>query len=77
VIDGPAKSPHEKYLSLYKLMRSRDKDVATAFNDFCRSTAVMQLGIIHGMGLLTGGELRRFSPETLQRIEWIAPILQD
>ena len=75
-IDRPAKSSHEKYLSLFKLIEARDDDVAKAFNDFRRSTALMQIGVIHSMGLLTGDELRRFSPETLQIIEMYAPIPQ-
>ena len=72
--ERPAKSSHEKYLSLYKLMDKRDDDVARGFNDFRRSTALMQIGIIHSMGLFTGDELRRFSPETLQIIEMYASI---
>src|SRR4051794_32095483 len=61
-IERPGKSSHEKYLSLYKLIRKRDEEVANAFNDFRRSTALPQIGIMHKMGLLTGEELRRFSP---------------
>jgi hypothetical protein len=73
-IERPAKSSHEKYLTLYKLMDKRDDDVARGFDDFRRSTALMQIGIIHSMGLFTGEELRRFSPETLQIIEMYASI---
>jgi hypothetical protein len=73
-IERPAKSSHEKYLSLYKLMESRDDEIARGFNDFRRSTALMQIGIIHSMGLLTGEELRRFSPETRQVIELYAHV---
>jgi hypothetical protein len=54
--------------------RTRDDDVARGFNDFRRSTAVMQIGIIHKMGLFTGEELRRFSAETLHFVEMYAPI---
>ena len=32
---------------------------------------------MHGMGLLTGAELRRFRPETLQRIEGYQPIPEE
>lgn len=63
------KSPHERYLSLYKLIHKCDDDVGQGFNDFRRSTALMQIGIIHSMGLFTGEELRRFSPETLSFLE--------
>ncbi len=73
-IERPAKSSHEKYLSLYKLINKQDDEIARAFNDFRRSTALMHIGIIHSMGLFTGEELRRFSPETLQVIELYARI---
>jgi hypothetical protein len=73
-IEHPTKSSHEKYLSLFKLIRDRDHDIARAFNDFRRSTALTQIGIIHSLGLLTGEELRRFSPETLKIIEMYGPI---
>ena len=72
-IERPGKSSHEKYLSLYKLIEDRDDDVARGFNDFRRSTALMQIGIIHSMGLFTVEELRRFSSETLQIIECARP----
>lgn len=74
MIERPGKSSHEKYLSLFKLIQDRDDDVARGFNDFRRSTALMQIGIIHKMGLFTGEELRRFSPEALRIIEMYAPI---
>jgi hypothetical protein len=73
-MERSGKSSHQKYLSLYKLMDKRDDDVARAFNDFRRSTALMQIGIIHSMGLFTPDELRRFSPETLQIVETYARI---
>ena len=73
-IERPGKSSHAKYLALWKLIEDRDEDVARGFNDFRRSTAFMQIGIIHSMGLFTGEELRRFSSETLQIIELYAHI---
>ncbi|MBA4147750.1 MAG: peptide ABC transporter substrate-binding protein [Verrucomicrobia bacterium] len=73
-IEHPAKSSHEKYLNLFKLIEKRDDDIARGFNDFRRSTVVMQIGIIHKMGLFTGEELRRFSPETQHKVEMYASI---
>ncbi|MDB6110838.1 MAG: hypothetical protein JWR69_2588 [Pedosphaera sp.] len=73
-IERPGKSSHEKYLSLYKLIQERDDDIARGFNDFRRSTALGQIGIIHKQGLFTGEELHRFSPETLRIVEMYAPI---
>ena len=73
-IERADKSPHQKFLSLFKLIRERNADLAKAFNDFRRSTALGQIGIIHSMGLLKADELHRFSPETLQIAEMYAPI---
>lgn len=56
-------------MSLYKLIENRDDEVARGFNDSRRSTALTHIGIIHSMGLFTGEELRRFSPDTLRIIE--------
>ena len=61
-IARPGKSSHEKYLTLYKLMERRDHDLARAFNDLRRSTACMQMGVMHSMGLFTTAEVQRFSP---------------
>jgi hypothetical protein len=68
-IENSVKSSHDKYLGLYKLFDQRDKDLARAFNDFRRSTALLQIAIIDSMGLLTEDELRRFSPDTVQFVE--------
>jgi len=72
--DRPDKTAHEKYLALYKLIHQRDKDIACAFNDFRRSTALTQLGIIHSQGLFTAEELLRFSPMTRENLALYAPI---
>jgi len=72
--DRPGKTAHEKYLALYKLLHQRDKDIARAFNDFRRSTALAQLGIIHSQGLFTAEELQRFSPMTREILALYAPI---
>jgi hypothetical protein len=48
--------------------------MARAFDDFRRSTAVMQLGIMRRMKLLTDEELSVFSPETQVRVRGIASL---
>ncbi len=73
-IDDPAKSSHQKYLSLFNLIQERDDDVARGFNDVRRSTALMQIGIIYSMGLWTEEEVARFSPATFQIIQMYARI---
>ena len=68
------KTAHERYLSLYQLVRKRDEAIARGFNDFRRSTALTQIGTIHSMRLFTGEELLRFSPETRQVLELYGPV---
>jgi len=60
--------------SLYQLFKKRDKEVARLFDDFRRSTALLQLAAIHGQGLLTEAEFARFSEETQ---EFITVLLGD
>ena len=65
---------HERYLKVYKLIRERDKEIANAFNDFRRSTAVMRLGIMRRLKLITEEELMKFSEQTRAQVEMIASI---
>ena len=74
VAQGSDESPHDRYLKIYGMIRNRDKELALAFNDFRRSTAVSQLGLMRCMGLLTDEELASFSEETRQRVDNYASI---
>ncbi|PWU16338.1 MAG: peptide ABC transporter substrate-binding protein [Verrucomicrobia bacterium] len=65
---------HERYLKVYKLIKERDKQLANAFDDFRRSTAVLQLGIMRRMKLLTDEELGLFSEQTRIHVEAIASL---
>jgi len=62
---------HDCYLRLYRLIRERDKTLATVFNDSRRSTAFLLLANIVAEELLTQEELEQFSPEVRERIEVI------
>jgi len=64
------KTPHERYLDIYKLVRERDRMLADAFNDVRRSTALLQLSIIHSHGLFTEEEMAKFSPEARDAFTW-------
>jgi hypothetical protein len=57
-------SNHERYLRLFRILKQRDEDLALAFNDFRRSTAIIQLARIHALGVVTDEELGRFSEGT-------------
>ena len=67
-------APHELYLKIYKYIQKRDKEMAYAFDDFRRSTALMQLVIMLRIGLLTDDDLVCFSDETQLRIRNICSI---
>jgi hypothetical protein len=69
--DGTA---YDRYDRAYKLLKSRDKELRLAFEDFRRSTAVWQLGIMRRMGLLTDEDLSVFSAPTQEQIRGIASI---
>jgi hypothetical protein len=58
------KTPHQRYLDIYKLIERKDDDLARAFNGIRRSTAFMQLAIIQSYGVITEEEIARFSSET-------------
>lgn len=66
-------SSHERYLTIYKLIRRRDHDIARGFNELSRSTALSQIGIIHSMGLFNSDEVKRFSAEVLRVLELYGP----
>ena len=57
-------SPHKRYLRLFRLIERRDDELARAFNDIRRSTALQQLFMLRGLGLLTDEHIRSFTPET-------------
>lgn len=62
-ISDTRKSAHERYLAVYRMLKRRDKELAKAFDDMRRSTALLQLAVIRSQGLLTDEEFARFSPE--------------
>ena len=71
---GTMGSAHDRYLGVNKLIKERDRKLANAFDDFRRSTAVMQLVIMRRMQLLTDEDLGLFSEQTRARVEAIASL---
>jgi hypothetical protein len=65
---------HERYLLIFQLIQERDDDVAAAFNDFRRSSALRQLAIMHGLGLLTEPELAGFTSDTQESVKGLSEI---
>ena len=54
---------HERYLKLYQLIKQKDRDIASAFDDHRRSNARLKLARIRSLGLLTEKEFAEFSEE--------------
>jgi hypothetical protein len=68
VIQDTSITNHERYLRLYRTLDKRDDELASAFNDFRRSTAMIQLAHIRRLGVVTDEELGRFSKETRELV---------
>jgi hypothetical protein len=73
-IEANEGTAHEKYLKVYKLIHKHDEEMARAFDDVRRSTAVMQLGIMRRMKLLNDEDLSRFSEHTRTQVLGIASL---
>lgn len=58
-------SQHQRYLRLYAVVQERNTELARAFDDMRRSTAIHHLAAWIRLDLLTQDELATFSPETL------------
>jgi hypothetical protein len=70
------KSSHERYRAVFGLIQRRDRELADAFNDLRRSTAVRRLACIQSHELLTEEELARFSAETRETVEFLVASLR-
>ena len=57
---------HERYLEIFRLIMDRNQEMASAFDDIRRSTALILLARIKKMHLLTDEELSEFSSEVRQ-----------
>ena len=64
-------SAHERYLTLYELVRKSDKRLGRAFDDLRRSNALLKLALMHAYGLLTPEEFRRFGAETRSVVQGV------
>jgi hypothetical protein len=69
-----AKSKHERYLAIYRLMQERDKEINPIFDTLRRSTAIRQLCSFRLNDLLSAQDLSQFTPELVQSVENIVRI---
>jgi hypothetical protein len=74
VIQNARLSNHERYLRLHRLIQERDDDIAKAFNDLRRSTAMQRLASMILLEAVTNEELAQFSDATRQSATGLAEI---
>ena len=74
--EAPGKTDHERYLGIWGLIRQRDGELAAAFDDYRRSTALARLISLRQGGFLTDEELSRFSEKTRELLERVLPAFQ-
>ena len=72
ILGHSSQSHHNRYLDVFRLLRTRDDELARAFNDPRRSRMIIQLAAIHAHGLLEPRELERFTERTRATIESLA-----
>jgi hypothetical protein len=63
VISASNRSSHDRYLDVLVVIKTRQREMADAFDDLRRSTAFLRLLAIQSHSLLTEEEIGRFSPE--------------
>jgi hypothetical protein len=71
VASDTEKTNHERYLAVYKLIQRRDKELADAFDDMRRSTAIRQIARIQSHKLWTDEEMSRFSSKTRDAVQFL------
>jgi hypothetical protein len=55
---------HDRYIALQRHLATADTQMANAFNDWRRSTALLQLAAMHRLDVLGDQELEGFTDET-------------
>jgi hypothetical protein len=74
VIRDTSDSSHDRYLRLFHLLQERNDEMATAFDDLRRSTAVQRLAAMVGLGLLTEQELAGFNADVQETVRALRDI---
>jgi hypothetical protein len=70
-------TPHQRYQAIFGCIKERDRELADAFDDPRRSTALLQLARLRSLGLLTEEELSGFGSETREFLQVMNPDRQD
>ena len=63
-----ARGSHDRYLEVFRLVQERDTELASAFDDLRRSTALFRLARMRALGVVTDQELGEFDAETREAV---------
>ena len=63
------KSPHQRYLEIFKLIKTQDKELARIFDDLRRSNEFVAVLNFKTQNLLSEAEFDRFSAPTRDRVQ--------
>ena len=62
---------HQRYLTVFDLLKKQDGQLADTFNNPRRTTALFQLVLMRSQDLLTGEEFARFSTTTRAKVQMV------
>jgi hypothetical protein len=68
ILAASGRTAHERYVALYRLLQNRDNELASAFDDVRRSTALARLLAMRKLEVVTDEELQGFSPGTRETV---------
>jgi hypothetical protein len=61
ILEDASLTAHERYLRLFAVLRDRDGELASAFDDLRRSRAIQMLATMIRLDVVTTEELEQFS----------------
>ncbi|HEV2695818.1 MAG TPA: peptide ABC transporter substrate-binding protein [Verrucomicrobiae bacterium] len=64
----PGMTNHDRYLKLFHLIQEQNQEIAFAFDNHRRSTALMKILQLRKIGLFTAEEFSKFSEKTREII---------
>lgn len=64
ILDRASDSPHTRFRELFELTHARNRELAGAFDDLRRSTALQRLLAMRELGVITEEDLVPFSAAT-------------
>lgn len=69
VLNRNSESPHSRFLEIFELNRTRNRELAGAFDDLRRSAALDRLIAMRRLRVVTNEDLIPFSTETRAALE--------